>query len=165
MNNDILYHYGIKGMKQSVRRFQNKDGTLTPAGKMRYRKERLKRDPNSLATKAVEAGKKSLKINPSNQTKHIKGSHNFDSGKGYVLATLKECEVLISELYGTGESIIIPETGEFNSRERVKVPPKFAIYVDLETKKEYPTRNGMIHYGKKGVHIVPAKPGKSEGSK
>ncbi len=31
-----LYHYGIKGQKWGVRRFQNKDGSLTPAGKNRY---------------------------------------------------------------------------------------------------------------------------------
>lgn len=31
-----LYHWGIKGMKWGVRRYQNKDGTLTPAGKKRY---------------------------------------------------------------------------------------------------------------------------------
>lgn len=33
---DELYHHGIKGQKWGVRRFQNKDGTLTPAGKDRY---------------------------------------------------------------------------------------------------------------------------------
>ncbi len=31
-----LYHHGIKGQKWGVRRFQNKDGTRTPAGKKRY---------------------------------------------------------------------------------------------------------------------------------
>lgn len=34
-----LYHWGIKGMKWGRRRYQNKDGSLTPAGKKRYAKE------------------------------------------------------------------------------------------------------------------------------
>lgn len=33
---DELYHYGIKGQKWGVRRFQKKDGTLTSEGKKRY---------------------------------------------------------------------------------------------------------------------------------
>lgn len=33
---DELIHYGVKGMKWGVRRYQNKDGSLTPAGKKRY---------------------------------------------------------------------------------------------------------------------------------
>lgn len=31
-----LYHHGIKGQRWGVRRYQNKDGSLTPAGRKRY---------------------------------------------------------------------------------------------------------------------------------
>lgn len=31
-----LYHHGIKGQRWGVRRYQNKNGVLTSAGKKRY---------------------------------------------------------------------------------------------------------------------------------
>lgn len=33
---NTIYHYGIKGQKWGIRRFQNSDGSLTNAGKKRY---------------------------------------------------------------------------------------------------------------------------------
>ena len=33
---DYVAHFGIKGMKWGVRRYQNSNGSLTPAGKTRY---------------------------------------------------------------------------------------------------------------------------------
>ena len=36
MNNSELKHWGIFGMKWGVRRYRNRDGTLTEAGKKRY---------------------------------------------------------------------------------------------------------------------------------
>lgn len=38
-----LYHHGIKGQKLGVRRYQNPDGSLTPAGEKRYHKRLVKR--------------------------------------------------------------------------------------------------------------------------
>lgn len=35
-SNNYLQHFGVKGMKWGVRRYQNKDGTLTPNGKKHY---------------------------------------------------------------------------------------------------------------------------------
>ena len=36
MNNNELTHHGVKGMKKGHRRYQNKDGTLTPLGRIHY---------------------------------------------------------------------------------------------------------------------------------
>lgn len=38
-NDGVLCHYGVKGMKWGVRRYRNKDSSLTPDGLKRYRKE------------------------------------------------------------------------------------------------------------------------------
>lgn len=39
MENSYLAHHGVKGMKWGVRRYQNEDGTLTAAGKKRYKED------------------------------------------------------------------------------------------------------------------------------
>lgn len=31
-----LSHHGVKGMKRGVRQYQNKDGSLTPEGRIHY---------------------------------------------------------------------------------------------------------------------------------
>lgn len=43
-----LYHWGIKGQKWGVRRYQNEDGTLTEAGKARYNSDLTEKDPKKM---------------------------------------------------------------------------------------------------------------------
>lgn len=54
MDNTELVHWGVKGQKWGVRRYQNKDGSLTPAGQKRYNKEmeKLKAEEKILKNKA-----------------------------------------------------------------------------------------------------------------
>lgn len=60
METDVLVHHGIKGMKWYQRRYQNKDGSLTPQGKIRYGK-------NTSPTR--KSGKELLKENTADMKK------------------------------------------------------------------------------------------------
>lgn len=62
-NNDYLQHAGIKGMKWGVRRYQKKDGTLTDAGKKRYRSTSVRSALARRSNEKVDKGFKDWKEN------------------------------------------------------------------------------------------------------
>ena len=59
MDNNELQHWGIKGMRWGVRRYQNKDGTLTPAGKRREKQLAKQRVENLKKAREAKAERKS----------------------------------------------------------------------------------------------------------
>lgn len=64
-NTNELCHWGIKGMKWGVRRYQNKDGSLTPAGRRKAAK--MKQQYAALTGKKLV--RKSSSQNTSSQNK------------------------------------------------------------------------------------------------
>ena len=78
-----LYHYGVKGQKWGVRRYQNSDGSLTDAGKKRVAK---------LNAKINKADKKAIEGFDSSK-KHFQDKKIFSKEKGldeYQKATISK---------------------------------------------------------------------------
>lgn len=61
MENNTLAHWGVKGMRWGVRRYQNADGSLTPAGKKRYdrdvRENNAKKKDNRIVIDGPDANR------------------------------------------------------------------------------------------------------------
>ena len=60
MDNNELMHHGILGMKWGVRRYQNKDGSLTPAGKRRVQTGEIGKSSDS-AVSSTSSHKRNVK--------------------------------------------------------------------------------------------------------
>lgn len=69
-----LYHHGILGQKWGIRRFQNKDGSLTSAGKKRYKVE------SESSTETDEERKQRI-IKSGNQKEVLKAANEMSNAE------------------------------------------------------------------------------------
>ena len=55
MHDNYLCHYGVKGMRWGVRRYQNSDGSLTTAGRKRYERDQRENSGKKKGNKVGQA--------------------------------------------------------------------------------------------------------------
>ena len=84
----VLEHHGIKGQKWGIRRYQNEDGTLTPAGKRRMeRKDNrwIKRNATKIENKAFKKSQREMrKVTKQLDRKYSIRSENERNGRRYM---------------------------------------------------------------------------------
>ncbi|MER5128976.1 VENN motif pre-toxin domain-containing protein, partial [Serratia marcescens] len=101
-----------------------------------------------------------LSINQGQQNKHVPGTNEYkiasEAGLNKSVLTVKP-DSLLSKL-GTGQQVGSTVIGVPGSKERINYGKVIGNYIDPQTGVSTPTTNGIVHYGKNGVHIVPARP-------
>lgn len=90
---NTLMHYGIKGMKWGVRRYQNYDGTYTKKGLARYKQSEAKYDEaarkyretkatgDKAATKAARSEMRIARRNVKRDYKQLRNDYDADKGR------------------------------------------------------------------------------------
>lgn len=99
---------------------------------------------------------KGPRVNEGQQGKHIPGHNNFQPGKSEL--TDSNPQELLDQGAGMGQQIGSRPVGQSGSKERVDFGRSIGNYVDPVSGEKTPTSVGVVHYGSRGAHIVPARP-------
>lgn len=102
-----------------------------------------------------------VSINKGQQNKHIEGTNEYKtaaSSSGTQRSVLTADPQSLLPQLGSGQQVGKLSVGQAGSKERVDFGKVIGNYVDKDTGTSLPTTKGIVHYGKDGAHIVPARP-------
>lgn len=91
---DYLEHHGILGMHWGIRRFQNKDGSLTSAGKNRYKTDDGKSENKPKLTRAEKKAAKAEAKAAKAEAKAEKEKEQLEEAKTKAIATANVDEII-----------------------------------------------------------------------
>ena len=142
-----LYHHGVKGMKWGVRRYQNKDGSLTPAGKKRY-------DDSGENTKPKMSTKKKIAIGAAvvAGTLAVAGGVYLYKKKSYLTSidinSLKRGKYAVDQM---SKDTVIPKGTKMFRTSTHQTLRNDLTYASLtrDDKNRYITRLGDMYSGRK----------------
>ncbi|WP_233593105.1 polymorphic toxin type 50 domain-containing protein, partial [Candidatus Pantoea deserta] len=101
-----------------------------------------------------------ISINKVQQNKHVLGTNEYkiasEAGLNKSIITVP-AQSLLPKL-GTGQQVGNLPVGSPGSKERINYGQNIGNYIDPQTGVSALTTNGIVHYGKNSVHIVPARP-------
>lgn len=118
-------HFGIKGMKWGQRRYQNKDGSLTPAGKKRYADTDITKLSDADLSKRINRMRLEKEYTRLLNETDVSSKPKTSAGKRFVKSLNKS---VISP--------VISKTGQILLQDLISIGAKKTFNVDIKYKKK-----------------------------